>query len=64
MALSSPGKRTGLPNLCITLANTWGNKEDGIKTDKLTYDGRVEFARNFLKELEPVARDPMSLALE
>ena len=49
-------------NLCITLANTWAKKEDGVKTDKLTLDGRVEFAGDFLKELEIVARDPMSTA--
>ena len=49
-------------NLLITLANTWANKENGVKTDKLTLDGRVEFALDFMKELEVVARDPMSTA--
>ena len=47
-------------NLCITLANCWANKEDGIKTDKLSMDGRVLFAEKFLKDLEIVARDPLS----
>ena len=49
-------------NLCITLANTWAKKEDGIKTDKLKMEGRIAFASNFLKELEVVARDPTSTA--
>lgn len=49
-------------NLCITLANTWAKKENGIKTDKFTMEGRVEFGRNFIKDLEIVARDPMSTA--
>lgn len=49
-------------NLLITLANTWANKEDGVKTDKFTLDGRVEFGESFVKELEVVARDPLSTA--
>lgn len=48
--------------LFITLANTWANKENGVKTDKLNLDGRVAFARDFVKELEVVARDPLSTA--
>lgn len=49
-------------NLCITLANTWANKEDGVKTDKLPMEGRIAFAEDFIKELEVVARDPLSTA--
>ena len=47
-------------DLLITIANTWGNKEGDIKTDKLTFDGRVAFAEKFVSELEHVARDPLS----
>lgn len=49
-------------DLLITLANTWANKEDGIKTDKLSLDGRVEFSESFLRELEGVAKDPLTTA--
>ena len=48
--------------LMITLANCWAKKENGIKTDKLSMDGRVAFAEDFIKELEVVARDPLCTA--
>lgn len=47
-------------DLLITLANTWANSENGVKTDKMPYEQRVAFARQFLKELEIVARDPLT----
>ncbi|QNI58955.1 DNA-dependent RNA polymerase/ phage-type [Synechococcus sp. BIOS-U3-1] len=59
----TPENRTQVwNNLCITLANCWANKEDGVKTDKLSLPSRVKFAEDFLKELEVVARDPLSTA--
>jgi DNA-directed RNA polymerase len=47
-------------DLLVTIANTWANKTDtGVKSDKLSMDGRVAFSEDFLKELEVVARDPL-----
>ncbi len=50
-------------DLLVTIANTWSGKtESGVKSDKLSMNGRVEFSADFLKELEVVARDPLSTA--
>ena len=47
-------------DLLITLANTWAQKENGVKTDKMTYDDRVRFGEDFIRELEGVAKDPLT----
>jgi DNA-directed RNA polymerase len=49
-------------DLLITIANTWANKEQGVKTDKLSLQGRVSFSEAFLRELEGVAKDPLTTA--
>ena len=50
-------------DLLVTIANTWSGKtESGVKSDKLSMDGRVKFSEDFIKELEVVARDPLSTA--
>ena len=49
-------------DLLITIANNWAQKENGVKTDKLSLKGRCEFGRDFLRELEVVARDPLCSA--
>lgn len=49
-------------DLLITIANTWAQRENGVKTDKMTYEGRIAFAKDFVKELECVAVDPLTTA--
>lgn len=67
LLLSAEGKEVTEANraavehdLLITIANTWAKEENGIKTDKLPFEGRVAFSKDFIRELECVAKDPLT----